>query len=63
MTTFNVYRGEDGILTFEENGRILFTIKTKTQANADKALGALVAMEAASQNQIEDFDQEEDLEY
>ena len=68
MTTFNVYRGEDGVLTFEApqlldgEAQPLFTIKTKTQSNADKALGALIAMEEATNNQIEEFDNDESQE-
>ena len=64
MTTFNVYRDRLGVLTFEapvfEEGEAtpLFTIKCKTQSNADKALNALIAMEDATNNQIEEFGDE-----
>ena len=57
MTDFNVYRDKDGLLTFEENGPILFTIKTKSQAYADEALMSLKTFEKREDTGIDEIEE------
>lgn len=60
MKTFNVYRNNEGVLTFEapifEEGEAqpLFTIKCTTDSGAEEALNALIQMEATSPYKLED---------
>ena len=59
MTDYHVYRGKDGLLTFEQNGPILFTIKTGSQTTADEALMNLKAFEKREQpiDNVEETDE------
>lgn len=61
MTDYHVYRGKDGLLTFEENGTILFTITTGSQSNADEALMNLKAFEKREQTGIDDIEETEEI--
>ena len=59
MTDYHVYRGKDGLLTFEQNGPILFTIKTGSQTTADEALANLKQFEKRDQpiDDVEETDE------
>jgi hypothetical protein len=59
MTDYHVYRGQDGLLTFEQNGPILFTISTGSQTYADEALMNLKRFEVREESQIDDIETDE----